>query len=531
MHSPGPGDVPASENLPEVNNDMRNRNLPKHAGPIGRLARMGRLFAVLLVLSPVSARVSGEGNPADRTAAAGEKGVYFPSNMLAGRRFEGLLHYMEAAGMNLAVLHAKDPRGRLFWKSKNTTAAEIGAIASRVPLAAAVARLKSRGIHTAAKLDVFQDSRLVQAHPEYAVRDSETGEPWSDRKGLHWANPHDRRVWDYNIELCLELIGIGVDEIQFDYTRFPSDGDLSRLEYPVVQTGIPPSECIGGFLAYANSRLKPTGAMISIDVFGMTAWKTGDFGVGQVLENIAPHVDVICPMLYPSHFPENFLNLEFPGRFPYRIMFLSMMEIKKRTGRPVRPWVQGFWYTPDEIIAQLKGISDAETHSWTVWSPTGRYMSTFAALEKHLGIEIAPPEFYPPLDELKLAENRVQAGQSRLVNFTDYSGGFSILSLDEKIEGVPNLHGTLIDVAATLDEGIVDEILTRRDLDFNAFTSPYGKAVKIAELIQEDLDADPRRMRPAPIFVDWEGACVFTLSIPPDKLDSYRAVQVQSPCR
>ena len=103
--------------------------------------------------------------------------------------------------------------------------------------------------------------------------------------------------------------------------------------------------------------------------------------MGQVLGQIAPHVDVLCPMLYPSHFPKNFLSLKNPGQYPYKIYKLSLDEMTKRTDKPIRPWIQGFWYTPEEINAQLQGVVDSGTQSWTVWSPSGRYAKTFNALE------------------------------------------------------------------------------------------------------------------------------------------------------
>jgi hypothetical protein len=101
---------------------------------------------------------------------------------------------MQAADLNLAVLHAKDPTGRLFWNSNHTTAKNIGAPVRSAPLEAAIHSLKQKGIWTAVKLDVFQDSLLVTHHPEMGVKDSETGELWADRKGLHWANPYDKRL-------------------------------------------------------------------------------------------------------------------------------------------------------------------------------------------------------------------------------------------------------------------------------------------------------------------------------------------------
>jgi hypothetical protein len=446
-------------------------------------------------------------------------GVYFPSACLYGRSFEGIVHYMEAAGLNLAVLHAKDPLGRLFWKSNDSTAKEMDASAPNASLETAISTLKQKGFWTAAKLDVFQDTLLIANHPEMGVMDSETGELWADHKGLHWANPYDIRVWDYTIALCLELIALGVDEIQVDYVRFPSDGNMSTIEYPIVIEGISKEECIGKFLAFANSKLKPTGVVISVDLFGMTAWKTKDFGVGQVLEHIAPHVDVICPMFYPSHFPENFLNLKNPGQYPHRIMKSSVEEIKKRTDKEVRPWIQGFWYTPDEIDAQLQGVTENEIHTWTVWNPSGRYAETFDALAARTGAPFPEPKLYPPLEDLKNGADFIMSGPTKIINHTCYRDGYSILSLDESADGEKNKFATIIDIVSTLDESIMDRILTARKLGFNQWTSPRTKIMHVTNLIIQDLGIDPLRMRSVPIYIDWDGDCIFTRSIPQDRLE------------
>ena len=448
-------------------------------------------------------------------------GVYFPSGCLNGRSFQGIVHYMKASGLNLAVLHAKDPLGRLFWKSSNSLAKYIGASAPNASLETAIPNLKQKGIWTVAKLDVFQDSLLVTKNPEMGVVDSETGELWADHKGLHWANPYDIRVWDYTIALCQELISMGIDEIQFDYIRFPSDGDMSTIEYPIVIKGISKEECIGKFLAYANSKLKPTGVVISVDLFGMTAWKAKDFGVGQVLEQIVPHVDVICPMFYPSHFPENFLNLKDPSQYPYRIMKSSIQEMKKRTGKEIRPWIQGFWYTSDEIDAQLKGVSECDVQDWTVWNPSGRYAETFDALSARLDKPFPKPQFYPTLKDLKEREDLILQGQTKIINHTCYREGYSILSLDDSIVDVKHKYTTLSGVITTLDEGIIDWILTAREFNFNLWTSRSTKIMHVTNLIIHDLDIDPQRMSPSPIYIVWDGDCVFTKSIPTDRLELY----------
>ncbi|NOR15574.1 MAG: hypothetical protein GQ544_07720, partial [Candidatus Aminicenantes bacterium] len=423
-------------------------------------------------------------------------GLYFPSFSLYGRNFEGMVYYMQSAGLNLAVLHAKDPLGRLFWRSKNEIAKNMAASLSYTPLEKAIPFLKKNGIWTAAKLDVFQDSLLTKHHPEMGAMDQVTGELWADRKGLHWANPYDQRVWDYTIELCLELIALGVDEIQFDYIRFPSDGDLSTIEYPVTLPDTSPAECIGRFLAYANSKLKPSGVILSVDLFGLTAWKTDDFGVGQVLEFIAPHVDVICPMLYPSHFPENFLGLQDPEQYPYKIMKSSLEEMSKRTDKAIRPWIQGFWYTPEEIDAQLQGVADCRVQSWTVWHPSEKYADTFRALEERSGMTFPDPEFYPSLDDLRDQADLVLQGRMKIVNQTSYHGGYSIISLDESVEGIINEFDTIMEVVSSLDESVMDKILSQRGFSLSRWTNYTTKATHVAQLVIQDLDLDPRRMRP-----------------------------------
>jgi len=472
------------------------------------------LLTLLMVLPPfLTARPSSR---PDRLT-----GVYFPPGRLSGRSFDGIVHYMEAAGMKLAVLHAKDPLGRLFWKSNDSMAKNIGAPSPHASLESAIKSLKQKGIWTAVKLDVFQDSLLVSHFPELGVRDSRTGELWADHKGLHWANPYDIRVWDYTIGLCQELIELEVDEIQFDYIRFPSDGDMSFVEYPISMDEITMGECIGKFLAYAKDKLKPTGIVISVDLFGMTAWKTKDFGVGQVLEKIVPHVDVICPMFYPSHFPENFLNLKNPGQYPHRIMKSSLEEMKKRTDKKIRPWVQGFWYTPKEIDLQLSGVQECGIQDWTVWNPSGRYAETFDALAARAGTTFPEPQFYPTVEDLKTRQDLILTGRTKIINKTSYRDGYSILSLDKSNPYEKNKYTTITEVVTTLDESIIDLILTARALEFNLWTSRRTKIMRITDLIIKDLDIDPARMSPFPIYIEWEGDCFFSKSIPHHRLELY----------
>lgn len=449
------------------------------------------------------------------------KALYLPSHCFTERKISEFIHYAELAGLNAAVLHVKDPHGWIRWKSNNRLARETGAIAANGLVEPALKRLKARGFWTIAKLDVFVDHRLVSRHPEMGLRNSQTGSAWLDQNGLGWANPFNRDVWEYIISLCRELVDLGFDEIQFDYIRFPSDGDLAAIEYPGRPENLSRTACIGSFLESARAALKPSDIVISVDLFGLVAWKTVDFGVGQLIESIAPHVDVICPMLYPSHFPVGFLGKQRPGDSPQEIMELSLKRLQHRTNRRLRPWIQGFWYTPQEINAQFNGLDRARTTSWAVWNPSGNYSATYGALSRRLNQPFTEPQFYPSIAEIGHRNQRITPGNSRVVNLTDYKAGYTIFSLEES-HSKP-AYSTLIQVLGTLDEGIMDQILTTRRIPFTRLTGQYVKKLRIAELICLDLQIDPHSLRPKPIYIDWRDSCRFTQTIPDDHLIDYQA--------
>lgn len=451
------------------------------------------------------------------------KGVYLPAQNLTSRRIAEFIHYAQQLDLNTAVLHVKDPYGRIAWTSDLKMARGAGSIQPAVDLPEIVRKLKAHGIWTIAKLDVFADHNLVTKRPELGLVDKRSNSSWKDQNGLYWTNPYDRRVWDYVIGLAKEAAAMGFDEIQFDYIRFPSDGVLADIDYPFVQPNLTRAQCIGRFLEIAHAALGPLDVVVSVDVFGLVAWKREDFGVGQVLENIAPHVDVICPMFYPSHFPTGFLGKSRPGDSPREIMELSVKRICKRTGKSVRPWVQGFWYRPEEISAQIDGIVNAAGQSWTVWNPTGRYGPTYQALAMRDGTDLTAPKFYSTLAELRRAtDEKVIKGRQRIVNLTDFQKGYSILSLETPVRGDRYFYATPTAVLGTLNEGVMDHILKQREIAFGPLTTKHVKKILLSRLLCRDLAIDARRLRPKPIFIDWDNDCVFEPKIPEKRLAAYR---------
>jgi hypothetical protein len=204
-------------------------------------------------------------------------------------------------------------------------------------------------------------------------------------------------------------------------------------------------------------------------------------------------------------------------------MHSSLVEMNKRTDKEIRPWIQGFWYTPDEIDAQMRAVTETGIRAWTVWHPSGKYAETFQALEARTGMHFPPPEIYPSLEELRARDDLVWEGQTQVINYTCYGEGFSILSLDESLDGCTYEYATIMGVVSTLDEAVSDRILTKRGITLPTWVNRYAKDMRIAELVLGDLAADPRRMRPEPIFIDWENEAVFSRSVPQEILVRYES--------
>ena len=238
--------------------------------------------------------------------------------------------------------------------------------------------LKERNIYPIARIVVFKDPRLAEARPDLAVK-NKSGGVWRDRKGLAWVDPHSREVWKYAVDVAEEAMSFGFKEIQFDYVRFTSDGKISDCVYPYAD-GKSKEDTIKEFLEYARERLKPYGAVISADIFGLVCSVQDDLGIGQKLEKIGAAVDILSPMVYPSHYYKGTYGLANPNLAPYETVTQSMIDAKNRLAGidvKLRPWLQDFnlgsRYGREQIMAQIKALNDQGIRDWLFWNPSCRY--------------------------------------------------------------------------------------------------------------------------------------------------------------
>jgi hypothetical protein len=288
-----------------------------------------------------------------------------------------LRQYLALPGLNTIELDVKDENGRVGFTRPAVQLARVTGAAGPFYDAKRAARLvHERGAYLIGRVVTFEDPVLAEKRPELAIHTSD-GSLWRNNAGLGWTNPYDRRVWRYNVDLAVAAAKAGFDEIQFDYVRFPSDGDISLIRYPGVHSH-PMKWTIPAFVQYAAKRLHPLGVRVSVDVFGLAA--THDLGIGQLPRRISRYVDAVYPMVYPSHYNPGEYNLPDPNAVPGQTVTRSLLDFQTALqGRKARltPWLQDFslgrTYTVDDVRAQVAAARALRTHGFLLWNAEGVY--------------------------------------------------------------------------------------------------------------------------------------------------------------
>jgi hypothetical protein len=283
---------------------------------------------------------------------------------------------MKRHGLNAVELDVKDENGDVGFLINVPLARRVGAAKPYYNAERAVAKVHAAGLYLIGRVVTFEDPALSNGAPELAIRRTD-GSRWLNNGGLGWTNPYDRRVWKYNVDIAEQAAKLGFDEIQFDYVRFPSDGDISQIRYPGPHAQ-PMGWTIPMFLKYARSRLKPLGVRMSVDVFGLSA--TRDLGIGQFPRRIAPFVDAIYPMVYPSHYVSGEYNIIDPDSRPGTTVAYSLRDFRdKLEGRKAHliPWLQDFSlgraYSLGDVQDEIQAARLEHVKGFMLWNAAGVY--------------------------------------------------------------------------------------------------------------------------------------------------------------
>ncbi|MFP4152531.1 MAG: putative glycoside hydrolase [Alkalispirochaeta sp.] len=341
-----------------------------------------------------------------RRRAADHVSFYLSPWQMEPEVLEQHMAFAEEHGFTAVVIDFKDDFGRIAYNSELSFHNEIGAVRSYFDARRVIDTVHEHGLYLIARVVVFKDRELAEYDDgRYSVWDGRRSVPWGVfreeldpesgepfvRQVEHWVDPFSEFVWDYNIEIATELERLGVDEVQFDYIRTPSDGLTRDIEYrfradsPALVENDPfrddRVEALSMFLSRAREAIS---IPLGVDVFGFNGWYRMSY-LGQDIALLARYVDVISPMLYPSHFPR-----EFRGDLGYldwaeMIYREGVARGRRITGDHVliRPYVQSFLiggeldfetpYYSEYLQRQIKGTLEAGGSGFTLWNFSGRY--------------------------------------------------------------------------------------------------------------------------------------------------------------
>jgi hypothetical protein len=286
-------------------------------------------------------------------------------------------------GLTAVELDVKDERGEVGFVPKSVPLAISSGAANPYYDPRVVARrVHAQGLYLIGRVVVFEDPVLSRARPDLAIRRSD-GSVWRDAAGFGWTNPYDSRVWKYNVDLAAAAAKAGFDEIMFDYVRFPSDGDIGSASFRNPRR-LAERDAVPAFARYASRRLHRLDVRVGAAMFGLSAVR--DLGIGQLPARIAPYLDTVYAMTYPSLFGQGELGIADPSAAPGETVTRALHEFRLRlrgTRALLVPWVQDFSfstpYDAGKVQAQIDAARRVGAKGFMLWNADGVYTDAVLA--------------------------------------------------------------------------------------------------------------------------------------------------------
>jgi hypothetical protein len=335
------------------------------------------------------------------------KAVYMSQCVVGTPSFrDSLVELIDTTELNAVVIDIRDYTGGIAFPTDHPLLKEmISDQCGARDMKAFIEKLHAKDIYVIGRVTVFQNPLYTKMHPDQAVQ-SKKGGTWKDHKGLAFVDVGATEYWKSVVVLAEESYAVGFDEINFDYIRYPSDGNMADANY-IKRDGKTKAEMLEDFFKYLNDEL-PEEIVTSADLFGMVTTNTDDLNIGQVLERALAYFDYVAPMVYPSHYPKGFNGWNDVNAVPYELMKFVMDAAVKRTeatttpvpslahtrigtstpalySKPVYPktkmraWLQDFdypvEYTPAMVEAQIRANAELGLHSYMFWDPGNKYSS------------------------------------------------------------------------------------------------------------------------------------------------------------
>ncbi len=318
------------------------------------------------------------------------RAIYLTGIMAASDHGLRIIRHWREVGGNAVVFDIKDSDGSVTIPFEHPLLGKHQVYIHDLPKF--VRFVHSQNMHAIARIAIFRDERLVVEHPELAVQSRKNKQPWRENGKLVWTDPSQPKVQEYDIALAKFVAQSGADEIQFDYVRFPAEGDQkdAAFVYQTEQsgavqaetaqeqepcgdgrpsagsgqalgrpakarrggTGTKPdakqngtatalaacklaprgpqrSDVITAFLKKAYAELHPTGVLLSLDVFGVMAWQRS-VDLSHTGQDIVGMAKY-CDVLSPMIYPSHFFgmdNIAHPGDAPEHFIGESMARFE-----------------------------------------------------------------------------------------------------------------------------------------------------------------------------------------------------------
>ncbi|HSJ34013.1 MAG TPA: putative glycoside hydrolase [Acidimicrobiia bacterium] len=283
--------------------------------------------------------------------------------------WDSMLDLVRDTTINAVVVDIKNENGHVFHRSDLETVERAGSQAvDTFDLEAIVSEAQAADAYVIVRIVTFQDPIVAEAFPDMSIRDRRTGRPFN-QDGQRFLDPTDPRAREFGLDLAEEACRAGVDEVQFDYVRFPA-ADLSQAVFDGRADATGRRQAIASFLAEARRLLHPLGCATAADIFGWITNTPGEGGIGQQLEAVAGAVDVVSPMMYPSHYESGWYGFAVPNDHPAEVVTYASRDALRRmrdSAAVLRPWIQDFWYTPGQVRAQIDAL-DGLGLGWMSWN-------------------------------------------------------------------------------------------------------------------------------------------------------------------
>lgn len=320
------------------------------------------------------------------------RGIYANATMAGQASFPALLDRMAVHGMNALVIDSKDVTGFFTYPSKIPLAVEVHA--NKHTTITSFDRLTrfahARGIRVIARVTCFRDENIGPQRHALAVQKKGGGAHVAPSKVIDWLDPANEQVQTYLLDVVDEALAAGVDEVQLDYVRYPTEG-IWDADFHLKEKQATTAQVITDFIKRVHEHTQKANAALSLDVFGVVAWRDPRdiAATGQDLRMLAPHIEALSPMVYPSHFATGFMGYEKPGDHADIVAIgtkRAVEEVKAVGAKTVvRSWVQAFpWKTtsfgPQYIADQIREAKVGGGVGWLAWNSGGEYGATFYAV-------------------------------------------------------------------------------------------------------------------------------------------------------